>query len=42
MKLSKIIILPAYNEDSNIGEMMEILKSDFPDFRVLIIDDSPV
>ena len=41
MKLSKIIILPAYNEDSNIGEMMEILKSDFPDFRVLIIDDSP-
>lgn len=41
MKLSKIIILPAYNEDSNIGEMMEILKNDFPDFRVLIIDDSP-
>ena len=41
MQLSKIIILPAYNEDSNLDEMLDILKKYFPDFFVLIIDDSP-
>ena len=38
---SNIIIIPTYNEELNIGILLEILKSDFSDFFILVIDDSP-
>ena len=41
MKSRNIIIIPTYNEELNLGNLLEKLKSAFPDFFLLIIDDSP-
>jgi dolichol-phosphate mannosyltransferase len=34
------VVLPTYNERDNIGEILGQLFSAFPDFRVLVVDDS--
>ncbi len=34
------VVLPTYNERDNIGEIVSQLFSAFPDFRVLVVDDS--
>tara|TARA_B100000029_G_C17320839_1_gene868029 strand:- start:163 stop:876 length:714 start_codon:yes stop_codon:yes gene_type:complete len=41
MSISKIIILPTYNEEDNLEKLIEIFKRDFPDFFLLVVDDSP-
>ena len=41
MKSRNIIIIPTYNEELNLGNLLEKLKGAFPDFFLLIIDDSP-
>ena len=41
MKSRNIIIIPTYNEELNLGNLLEKLKNYFPDFFLLIIDDSP-
>ncbi len=33
------ILLPAYNEELSIGEMVEKLKALYPDFEILVVDD---
>lgn len=33
------IIIPAYNEEKNIGRVVDELKSAYPDFKILVIDD---
>ena len=40
MKSRNIIIIPTYNEELNLGNLLEKLKNYFPDFFLLIIDDS--
>ena len=40
MKLSHIIILPSYNEELNIGNILEKLKKEFSEFFILVVDDS--
>lgn len=34
------VILPTYNEEANIGRMVETLRSMYPGFRVLVMDDN--
>lgn len=34
------IILPTYNEEENIGEMIDTLRESYPDFYVLVMDDN--
>jgi dolichol-phosphate mannosyltransferase len=34
------VILPTYNARDNIGEILGHLVSAFPDFRVLVVDDT--
>ena len=41
MSVSKIIILPTYNEEDNLEKLIKIFKDDFPDFFLLVVDDSP-
>jgi len=41
MKSRNIIIIPTYNEELNLGNLLEKLKSNFSDFFLLVIDDSP-
>jgi len=40
MKQNHIIILPSYNEELNIGNMLENLRKEFSNFFILVIDDS--
>ena len=40
MKQSHIIILPTYNEELNIGNILEKLKKEFSEFFILVVDDS--
>ena len=40
MKLSHIIILPTYNEELNIGNILKKLRNEFSDFFILVVDDS--
>ena len=41
MKSKNIIIIPTYNEELNLGLLLEKLKSVFSGFSILVIDDSP-
>ena len=41
MKQSHIIILPTYNEELNIGDILKKLRNEFSDFFILVVDDSP-
>ena len=41
MENKNIIIIPTYNEELNLGNLMKKLKEIFPDFFILVIDDSP-
>tara|TARA_Y100000590_G_C15737873_1_gene1019229 strand:- start:3922 stop:4629 length:708 start_codon:yes stop_codon:yes gene_type:complete len=41
MKSRNIIIIPTYNEELNLGDLLEKLKSLFSDFFLLVVDDSP-
>lgn len=34
------VILPTYNEEANIGAMIETLKNLYPDVRILVMDDN--
>ena len=34
------VILPTYNEEANIGRMVDTLRAMYPDFRVLVMDDN--
>ena len=34
-----LIVIPAYNEGPNIGKVLDELKSDVPDFDVVVIND---
>ena len=34
------VILPTYNEEANIGEMIDVLRDLYPDFHVLVMDDN--
>ena len=34
------VILPTYNEEANIGEMIDTLRGMYPDFRILVMDDN--
>ena len=36
-----LIIIPTYNEELNLGDLLEKLKSLFSDFFLLVVDDSP-
>jgi len=40
MKFSKIIVLPTYNEEENLGKVLETLKNNYPEFFLLVVDDS--
>ncbi|HHJ6446631.1 TPA: glycosyltransferase family 2 protein, partial [Streptococcus pyogenes] len=37
--MKKLIIIPAYNESSNIVNTIRTIESDAPDFDYIIIDD---
>ena len=41
MNQSHIIILPTYNEELNIGDILKKLRNEFSDFFILVVDDSP-
>ena len=41
MENKNIIVIPTYNEELNLGNLMKKLKEIFPDFFILVIDDSP-
>ena len=34
------VILPTYNEEANIGEMIDTLREMYPEFHVLVMDDN--
>jgi len=34
------VILPTYNEEANIGKMIERIRILYPDFRILVMDDN--
>ena len=34
------VILPTYNEEANIGRMVDTLRAMYPDFMVLVMDDN--
>ena len=34
------VILPTYNEEANIGDMIDTLRGMYPDFHVLVMDDN--
>jgi dolichol-phosphate mannosyltransferase len=34
------VILPTYNEEANIGSMIDTLRGMYPDFRILVMDDN--
>ena len=34
------VILPTYNEEANIGHMVDVLREMYPDFHVLVMDDN--
>ena len=33
------ILLPAYNEEANIGETISKIRNLYPDFEILVVDD---
>jgi len=36
---SVTVLLPAYNEEENIGKTIKVLNASYPDFEILVVDD---
>ena len=41
MNQNKIIIIPTYNEELNLDNLLRKIKKIFPNFFILVVDDSP-
>ena len=41
MNQNNIIIIPTYNEELNLGNLLRKIRKIFPSFFILILDDSP-